>query len=402
MSQYRALVVARDGRTDWRVVESDSERSVATRLAAEGLTALEIRSGTRGLLERLNQPIRWGGLGIASQSLLMTQLAVLIRAGLPVDRSLDLLREQAPSARQRDRLSEVLTRVRAGESLAQALEAIAAFPPYVVGVIRAAERSGRLGQALSSLAQRMTAAATMRQHLITSLTYPAAVLGATGLALVLVLTIVVPQFRPIFAGQEAHLPTLTRVVVALSDAVVTHGLLVVAAFAIAIALVVALARSAAGAAFVQRFRGRIPGMGLRDQYLAGQLLGLFGMLLTNGMTVIGALPYARGAVSSLRWRAHLSEVEQRVREGLSLSRALAEAPLMPVTAIRLIEVGERSGSLADTCLHASDILSEAARARLDRIVTLVNPIAIVALGALVATLVAGVMLGIFSLGDFVG
>ena len=153
---------------------------------------------------------------------------------------------------------------------------------------------------------------------------------------------------------------------------------------------------------MQRGRRHIPGLMLRDQYLAAQFTGIFATLVGNGVTVIKALPLARSAIGSERWRRHLAEVERRVREGATLSRALASGAFVPTTAVRLIQVGEKSGQLADTCAKASEIMGDAARARIDRIVSLANPIAIVTLGGIVAMLVAGVMLGIFSLGDFAG
>jgi type II secretory pathway component PulF len=403
MTLYRCLVVSPDGAATWRQIEAVGEAAAAAHFAASGHVAIDVRSGRMGFAERLNQPVRIGAaLGLAEQALVLSQLALLVRSGLPVDRSLDLLREQAPRAGQRELLGEALGQVRAGGSLASAFEARGAFPAYVLGVIRSAERSGRLGDALASLAERMTRAAGTRRQLVTALTYPAAVLAATGLALFLVLTQVVPQFEPVFAGAGDRLPQLTRIVLALSGIATEHGGKLLLLLAGTTLLAWLLLRSAGGRAFTARHRRRIPGAGLRDQYLAAQLLGLLATLLGNGVSVVGALPLARGAIGSERWRAHLADVERRVREGASLSAAFVTADLVPRTAIRLIEVGERSGRLAGTCEQASLVIGEAARARIERIVTLVNPIAIIGLGGLVAMLVGGVMLGIFAMGDFAG
>lgn len=403
MTLYRCLIVSSEGRSGWRLVDAPTEAGAVSRLAALGLTAIDVRSGKATLAERLNQPVRiGGGVGLSEQSLILTQLALLVRSGLPVDRSLDLLREQAPRAAQREFLGEVLARVRAGSGLAAAIDGHGVFPLYVVGVVRSAEKAGRLGEALTSLAARMSSAAATRRALVTALTYPAAVLAATLLALVLVLVGVVPQFEPLFAGEEARLPALTRAVLALSWAANEHGLLLLAAVCAPPLLLWLYLRSPAGAALQAEHRHRIPGMKLRDHHIAAELMALLGTLLGNGVSVVAALPLARGAIRSERWRRHLGEVERRVREGESLSRALGRADLVPRTAIRLIEVGERSGHLAGTCQQAGQVLGDAARARIERIVSLANPIAIVSLGGIVAMLVAGVMLGIFALGDFAG
>lgn len=403
MTEYRCLVVTPQGRENWRVIEAGSQDGAIARLLSDGLTPLEVRTGALSIRDRLDQPVRLSfGPGLAEQALILTQLAMLVRAGLPVDRSLDLLRDQSPKAAQRELLGQALQSVREGSGLAKALEERGLFPEYVIGVLRSAEQSGRLGDALASIAERMTIASATRRQLVTALTYPAAVLMATIVALVLVLTIVVPQFEPVFAGQEDRLPSLTRLVLALSAGVRDHGVIV----PVAILALVLLARlflgSDAGARLMDRFRDRIPGLALRDQYLASQFAGMLATLLANGVTVVRALPLARSAIGSRRWKRHVEAVERSVREGRSLSGALMTGSLVPRTAIRLIEVGERSGELADTCLKASTIMGEGARARIERLVSLANPIAIVSLGGIVALLVAGVMLGIFALGDFAG
>ena len=403
MSAYRCLVISREGQRDWRIVDALDQNSVVAQLRADGHTPLKITSGPASLFDRLNQPIRIGGnLSVADQALIMTQLATLIRAGLPIDRSLDLLREQAGRARQRMLLGQVLAHVRGGGSLAQGLEQLGSFPAYVIGVVWSAERTGRLGDALAALADRLGTASATRRQLVTALTYPAAVLAATLLALGLVLTLVIPQFAPIFAGQEDKLPNLTRLVLYLSDLTSSHALLLIVLIASLPLATWLMLRSALGGALFARYRYHIPGLRMRDQYLAGQFIAIFATLVGNGVPVVSALSLVREAIGSQRWRACLGGVEQAVRAGSRLSSALSRTALIPAAAVKLIEVGEHSGELAQTCQEASSIIAENVRARIERIVALANPIAIISLGGLVGLLVAGVMLGIFSLGDFAG
>jgi general secretion pathway protein F len=404
VTEYRCLIVSPEGRSDWRRIDAPSEKAVLASLAADGLVPIDIRSGPMGFWERLNQPVRIGRrLSLADQALILTQMATLVGSGLPVDRSLDLLREQAPRASQRDLLSALHARVRAGGRLSDGLAEAAAFPAYVTGIIRSAERAGRLDAALASIAARLTAAAATRRQLVTALTYPAAVLAATLFALLLVLLLVVPQFEPLFAGNEARLPLLTQAVLASSQAARDGGALALAGAAglLVATFWIALRRPAIRAAAL-RVPRLVPGLTLRDQYLTAQFCGLMSTLIDNGVPVLSALQLAREAVGSARWRQALDDAERRVREGASLSQALAAGGVVPTTAVRLIEVGERTGRLAETLAQAGLVLGDSARARIERAVALANPVAIVSLGGLVALLVAGVMLGIFSIGDFAG
>lgn len=403
MTRYRCDVVTAAGRVDRLEIEAPSPHAAAVQLMAEGATPLSIRSGALNWIERLNQPVMLSqGFGVAAQALLLTQLAALVRAGLPVDRSLDLLADQAARRSQRMVLRRIVKNVRAGEGLANAFERAGIVPAWVVGVLRSAEQSGGLASALTSLAARLNDLTRTRRELASALTYPAAVLAATFLALGLVLLVVVPQFEPVFAGQEVRLPWLTQMVLWLSDhagfVVIGSGVLILGSV---IALVIVRRVPAAAKQFERIYR-YIPGMRLRDQYLAAQFSGLLATLLTNGMPLVRSLPLIAGGLSSRRWRSHLQSVETTLKQGGTLSSALLKEAFVPVTLVRLLEVGERTGKLAGTALEASRIIDEAARARMQRIISLANPIAIMSLGAIVAALVAGVMLGIFAIGDFAG
>jgi type II secretory pathway component PulF len=403
MTEWRCLITLADGSTDLRVVQAGSTEEAFAQVTSPGTSILDIREGRSSIFDRLRQPlVAASRLGVSEQALLLTQLATLVRSGLPVDRSLDLLSDQASRPSARKVLARMTAAVRSGGGLATAFAESGVFPAYVTGVIRASERGGGLGDALAALAERLTLSSATRRQLLTALTYPAAILAATLAALAIVLTLVVPQFQPIFAGQEDKLPSLTRAVLALSNAV-TGAPWMVAAIAVGLPLsIVALSRSTPGQRLLEAYGHRVPLLGLRDQYLAAQFTGILATLLGNGVRIVDALPLVRDAIGSRRWQTHAGLVEQRIREGSSLSAALTSDGLLPTTAIRLIEVGEKSGKLAETCGQASAIIGEAARSRIERIVALANPIAIITLGGMVAALVGGVMLGIFALGDFAG
>lgn len=401
MSEWRCEVVCADGRRDWRRVIAPSADDAAAQLIADGMAPVRIQGGTMGLAERLAQPVALSrSLSQADQALVLGQLAVLLNAGMPIDRSVDLLAEQMPRARQRDWLREVLARLRSGSNPSEALACQAQLPPWVLGVIGSAERSGRLSAALAELSADIGAAAKARSSLITQLTYPAAIVAATLLALVVVLTLVVPQFESILRGNEAALPLLTRWVLGLSAAVRDHGSAMLAVTLVGLALLVTAWRGGQLDGLAARAGGATGLLGLRDRFLAARFARLLSALLANGIALVPALALARPAMGSRRWSQMLRGVEQDLREGARFTTALGSSPLVPATLVRLIEVGEHSGALASTLGEAGKIIDAAARARVERLISLANPIAIILLGAIVALLVAGVLLGIFAVGDF--
>lgn len=401
MSEWRCEVVRADGRRDWRRVIAPSADDAAAQLISDGMAPVRIQGGAMGLAERLAQPVALSrSLSQADQALVLGQLAVLLNAGMPIDRSVDLLAEQMPRARQRDWLREVLAKLRGGSNPSEALACQAQLPPWVLGVIGSAERSGRLSAALAELSEDIGAAAKARSSLITQLTYPAAILAATLLALVVVLTLVVPQFESILRGDEEALPPLTRWVLGLSAAVRDHGTAIFVMALVGLALLMTAWRSGQLDGLAARAGGATGLLGLRDRFLAARFARLLSALLANGIALVPALALARPAMGSRRWSQMLRGVEQDLREGARFTIALGASPLVPATLVRLIEVGEHSGALASTLGEAGKIIDAAARARVERLISLANPIAIILLGAIVALLVAGVLLGIFAVGDF--
>ena len=401
MTEFRCLTIDPQGTKNWQHLNAQDETACIAQLSQKNIVTLKVIAGPMGLAERLNQPVNITMGRRAAGPLEIKQLATLVSADLPVDRSLDLLREQLASKNERQRYTDLLQAIRGGDSLAVAMDNVGGYPKWALGIIAAAQAGGDLGGALTSVAERMEREQSVKTRLVTALTYPAAVLLSTILALIIVLTVVVPQFAPIFEGEEEKLPQLTRAVLWLSDNIGHYGWL-------AVLLVIALIASAVAVMLspnpnVRRnVKKLLPGMKMRDQYIAAQYTGLLATLVANGVRVVKALPLARDGLSSQSWDMEMSLVETKVREGTRLSDALAQSSLFPATAARLVEVGERSGSLGDTLLQASNIMGDANTARIERIVSLVNPNAIIILGAIVALLVAGVMLGIFSLGDFAG
>jgi len=403
MTAFRVLAIDAAGKREWHLLDASSQDVCIAQLSAQGWTPVTIASGPMSLVERLNQPIGPSRrLGITEQTMLMAQLATLVQAGMPVDRSLDLIRDSSIRVKTQQMLLRILDDVRGGNSLGRALERENVLPVWAIGVIRSAELGGKLGTALAAVAERLRRSNEARQRLVTALTYPAAVLIATLVAMVIVLTTVVPQFEPLFRGSESKLPLLTVLVLDLSRLVQDRGLIIAGGALVLCGLIWLGLHSQISMATRVQISRLVPGMALRDQIIAAGFVGLLGTLTQNGVTIVKALPLARRTVSSQRWQQAISIVERQVREGERLSVALKAQPVFPITATRLIEVGERTGSFAQTCLSAAEIMNQSASARIERIVSLANPIATIMLGGIIALMVAGVMLGIFALGDFAG
>ncbi|WP_265587994.1 type II secretion system F family protein [Sphingomicrobium arenosum] len=399
MAEWRARVVTAEGKRDERIVIADARDEAVVRLIAQGDTPLQVRTGPLSLRERLDQPVHLtSAAGVGEIASLLDRFAILLEAGLPLVDAVRLLEEQVVSTRQRAWLREVAVRLEAGQEVHEAFAARAVLPGWVLGLIEASARSGDLVGTLRDAATRLSTIDEARRAIVTAMTYPMVVLVGTILAVAIILTTVVPQFAPLFEGEEARLPQATLWVLALASLVERHGtFLLLAVIALPMALTAFLRRPPWRAALLAR--SSFPGRQLRDQYLAGRTCSILGGLLSKGVLLPDALRLASAGTSSERWRRDLLAIRERLFEGDMPSRAFARTRVFPVSVVALVEVGERSGRLGPTLERAGQIMSSIASSRINRLISLVNPAMIVLLGVIVATLVSGVMMGIFALGD---
>ena len=400
--RYRAEAVSAEGRREWTTVEGSSVEDAAVHLLRSGRTPLQLRTGAMSWRERLDQPIAIGGGLTSSQLALATeQLAILLGAGLPLEGALGLLQRQATARAPRAFLTRLRVAVQSGASFGTALDREPRIPPFYTGVVRAAERSGRLRQGLDDLAEALRHADSVRRQLVTSLSYPAIVFITAIFALIFVLTRVVPEFEPTFRGHEDKLPFLTVVTVRASRLLLAGWSYMIAATALAVFVFWRIMRDEPTRARLGHLLRNFPGAETLRRYVAARLLRVLGSMLVNGVPLVQALWFAQGAIGRLVFRDAARNAATSVRAGASFGAALAREPRFPELAVQLVEVGERSGSLGPMCLRAAALLESETQARVQFFVALANPIAIILLGGLIAPLIMGVIMGIFALGNFV-
>lgn len=399
--EWRCLAVRGDGTRNQRQITAASPEAAAAMLLRDGWTPVLITPGAGiSLVERIGQPVVTGSYLRSSERTRLTErLALLLGAGVPLDQAIAMLRANAPRAALRALFDRLHEHVRQGGGLAAAMATEPkSFPGFYIAVVASAERSGRLAATLSELAVSLTIADSFRRAALSALTYPAIVLATTGAALLIVLTQVMPQFEPMFRGEEARLPLLTAGVLAISRAVNGHPAALFAALAmIAVAITVVL-RS--GDPRLARLTTWLPGYRLREDYLAARLCRVIGALLAGGVRIVDAVILARDAIDSRSWSAWLDGVAGRLRTGSGIVPAFREGGRLPEESLRLIEIGAAGGKLGTMFTRGAELLEIDTRARLDRIVTLISPLATIVLGGLVALMIIAVMLGIFAIDSF--
>ena len=399
MGRYAIRAVMASGEIRHLSREAANENDAALDVLREGLTPMSIVARDGGLIDVLNRPLALSArTRIGDVALFCEQMGAMTASGLTVEQALRVISRQNATRHTTRMAARLLPRVQGGLALSAALAAEPGLPPYLTGMIRAAETGGKLSDGLGEAGRYMQRQADTRGGLINALAYPAVVLVTVIIAMLLVLAAVIPAFEPIFAGEEHRLPAITRVVLWLSDLVV-HRLLPVSLIAAGIVL-------AGGAALYRlpSLRRRIldAALRLRPIRLAMQLdvsrvLGVMGMLFRSGVEISEAVALAARAAASSRLRTALEGASQQLREGVSISAALGRVAAIPDDTRSLIEVGEHTGELGATTLRAAQLLEADTSYEIGRLVALANPIAIAFLGVAVGFVVGGVMLGILSI-----
>lgn len=413
MARFSVQASAVDGRSRERLsIEASTPTEAARLVLAQGRFPISVEAERVGLDARLDR-LLWPSerIGLAELALFAEQLADLVRAGVTIEQALDLLApgrhgtgSNAENAGDRHdqalgRLAQrLLRRVREGASLSAALRQEPAVPPAFVGVIQGAEGAGALAVGLASLAVSLQRQNETRERIRTALAYPVTVLVVAMLAVLFVLTAVIPEFAPLFAGEERRLPLITRAVLWLS-ALLT-GRLVWAGLAL-------LLFSMLGWLLWRRLPGlqkclwrlalRLPPVRYALRLDLAQATRVMGALLESGMEASQAMQLAGQAASFERSRHGFAQGARHLREGESLSHVYAALPQMPEAAATLLAVGERSGQAGFAAARAAQLIETDTNRRVNRLLARLNPVAVIALGALVALFIAAIMLGILSI-----
>jgi len=326
------------------------------------------------------------------------ELATLLGAGLPLDRALSILRDIAPSAVGRALVKQVQEKVRAGSSLADALaDQGGVFPGHYIGMVRAGEAGGNLEGVLTALADSMERAQSLQENLWGALFYPILVVIMAVISLIVLMTAVIPEFRPLFEDSGAQMPLLTRVVLGASDFVGHYW------WAIALAVLAGLLalaqnnRSPSGRLRWHRWLLRRAILGdLILKVEVARFARTLGTLSKNGVSLLNAMNMTIGTVENQAVAEALGEVRARLAKGEGLAGPMAQMAVFPTLAVQLIQVGEESGALEDMLLRVADTYDGEVERSLNRMLSLLVPLITIALGIVIAIIIGAMVSAILS------
>lgn len=399
MNRFSVKVLTQEGETRVFIRTAENERELVLALLNEALTPINITEQDGSIIDLLNRPVTPGkSVHIRDIALFCEQIGTMTTSGLTIEQALRVISRQSakrPAARLAHRL---LPRIQSGISLSAALDAESGIPRYLPPMIRAAESSGKLAEGLDIAGRYLQRQAMARAKIVNALTYPIIVFITVLIALILVLTVVIPGFEPVFAGEEHRLPGMTRFVLWLSDIAVNHAMTSAFWFVGILLTGFVLQRQLPRLnQWLTSLISRIRPIRLVQQLNVSRVLGVLGMLFQSGVEASEAVLLAAHAAGSQSLRSTLENVSRQLREGTSIASAFASVTAIPDETKALIEVGEHTGKLGQTTLRAAQLLERDTSEQLERMVALINPLAIAFLGIVVGLVVGGVMLGILSI-----
>jgi general secretion pathway protein F len=403
MPAYSFEALDPQGQTRRGVLEADTARHARSQLRAQDWVPLKIdlqQAAKTGL-----QTVIWESKVFGNDALAVwtRQLAGLVGAGLPLERALSTLSQEAETPRQRDLVSALREEVNAGATFAKALaQHPREFSAIYLAVIAAGEQSGHLDMVLESLAEDLQTQQALRNKLLAATLYPAIVSVVALLIVFFLLTYVVPQVAQVFSSNQQALPWLTTFMLGLSALVQALWLWVLLLVAVGIwVLRLALRQSD----FRQRFDAtwlQLPLIGrLSRGYNAARFASTLAMLAAAGVPILKALQAASDTLSNAAMRKDAKEALAMVREGAPLASALAQHARFPRLLVMFARLGEQTGTLPTMLQRTAQQLGEEVQRRALQIATILEPLLIVVMGAVVMLIVLAVMLPIIQLNQWV-
>lgn len=328
------------------------------------------------------------------------QFVTLIRAGLPILKALDLLADRLTDVKLGPHIQAVRDEVRRGTLLSEAFRMQGVFPKIFVTSVMAGEKSGSLGEVLDRFISYQKLALAIRKKVLVSLMYPAVlVLLTIGLILFLV-TYVVPNFAELYTSMSAKLPSITLFLIAIGTTARSYILLGLIAAALAGAGFYLWARTPAGRERVDYVKLKTPLFGdIWVKYQVSQFSRVLSTLLIGGIPLMQALETAADSLGTILLKKTLERAGKMVREGQSLSSALAVSKIFPPLAIDMVEVGESTGALPQMLNSVAEFYDDDVATKMTATLSLIEPAIMIFMGVFVAFVLVALYLPIFSLAD---
>ncbi len=386
-----------DGRVLTQIQQGANVTSVRRELERQGYHIFEVRQ--RGLPVSIKMPFtrRRKSMPMPEFMAFNQELAALLRAGLPLLQSLDLMLERMEESALRDVLTEIRDRVKSGEELSEAFASFGdLFPPLYASTLKAGEKSGELEQVIRRFIRYLKLVIGARKRIASALVYPTALITLSIGMLAILAIYVVPSFSKFYRDLDAELPRITQITLGISFWLRDNVFWILVGLVLSVVVFKRWGATQKGRSTIDRLRLQIPLVGdIFHKFALSEFCRSLATLIAGGIPLISGLEISSGAVSNAYISERLRPSVDQVRQGQSFHGALEKTAVFPPMSIDMIKVGEATGSLDEMLTSVADYFDENVETRVERLLTLVEPIMLVVMGGIIALLLISIYLPMF-------
>ena len=400
--EFRCRLGTAGGEIIEGIYVADSEARLRHELEEKGLFVLSLQQ-RRGL-----RRLAFGGgarrrIGRQEFLIFNQELATLLKAGMALVQSLDILRQRVINVTFKGVLDTVYEKVKAGTALSDAFaEHQELFPKVYAASLMAGERSGNLDAVIRRYVAYEKIIGAVRRRTISALIYPAVLVTLMFVLIGIIVVRVVPAFSEFYANFGKELPLSTRIVVGLSNAVVGNLWLIAIAIVATVAAVRGWIRQPGQRVHLDKMLMELPWAGKTvRKFSTSQLARTLSTLLDGGIPLVNALEIASASMTNRYLAVEISDVTRRVREGQSFAAALRVRAVFPDVAIKMVEVGESTGALQEMLNSLAEFYDEEIETEVARFITLIEPLILVIMGVVIAMVVLALYMPLFELGSVI-
>ena len=387
---YRATTM--EGAIVEGAIEAADEKSAIERLKNSGIIPLKVAAPEEGIKKRIT--LRSSKTDLLT---LTTELSSLLSAGLPLDRSLNILSEISESKEMKNIIQSILKSIREGSSFSDALQRHPkVFPRLYINMIRAGEAGGVLDVVLDKLNEFLESSKELKEHVLSVMIYPIILLFTSGISIIILLTYVLPKFSVIFAELGSSLPLPTQVLLKFSNALKSYWWIVLSVMIAGWIIFKNYIKSDTGRYNWDAFKLKLMGEVIRKLETA-RFCRTLGTLLRSGVPLLQALNNARDVINNQVIASAIDAVSAGAKEGKGIAVPLSSANVFPPLALSMIKVGEETGQLDNMLMKVASTYEKSLNVAIKRFVSLLEPAMILSMGLIIGFIVVSMLMAIFSI-----
>jgi general secretion pathway protein F len=395
VADYSYRAVARDGSVVEGVVEASDDKAAVDRLRNSGLIPLQVAAPSEGGF-RKKLALRSAKSEVLTFT---TELSALLGAGLPLDRSLNIIAEVSETGQMKDVVQSVLRSIREGSSFSDALQKHPkVFSRLYINMVRAGEAGGILDVVLEKLNEFLESSQELRDHVTSAMFYPA-ILSIVGTGVIIfILTFVLPRFSTIFADMGGTLPLSTQIILWASALIRNFWWAMLLLVVVAVVIFTKYKATPEGGLKWDRIKLRL----MKDVIVkleAARFCRTLGTLLKSGVPLLQALNNSTDIVGNRAVAAKLKDLYKGAKEGKGFAEPIAAAKVFPPLAISMIRVGEETGQLDTMLLKVATTYEKSLREAIKRFMNLLGPVIIIVMAIIIGFIVISVFMAMFSIFD---